>query len=176
MTDRQTATVATPASAPVRRSLHDLPIPLDVQPGKYWTEVMLELSAHIGPYATLVLVDALGGTDPYIPVCTVDSKYAPIIGEEKAAILHKVYGLERLQLPVAGDALRHARRAGVLAAIRAGDLTLTEAAKIRDMGSRAYISYLLNHTGEGTEAKALAVQPGRLGSRQLALFNDEEAA
>jgi hypothetical protein len=158
-----------------RRSLHDLPIPLDVQPSKYWTDVMIELSDHIGPYATMLLVDALGGTDPCIPRSPENSRYAPIIGEEKAAILHQVYGRERLQLPVASDALRHARRAGVIAAIRAKTMSLTEAAKIRDMGSRTYISHLVNNTDEGREARPLAVSQGRPGSRQLTLFEEDAA-
>lgn len=158
-----------------RRSLHDLPIPTDVQPSKYWTDVMMELSAHIGPYATLLLVDTLGGTDPCIPRSADNSRYAPIIGEAKAAILHQVYGRERLQLPVASDALRHARRAGVIAAIRVGTMSLTEAAKIRDMGSRTYISHLVNKTSEGRDTAPLAITKGRTGHRQLALFEEEAA-
>lgn len=159
-----------------RRNLHDLPIPQDVQPSKYWTDVMRELADHIGPYATMLLVDALGGTDPCIPRTTENSRYAEIIGEGKAAILHKVYGRERLQLPVASDALRHARRAGVIAAIRAGTMSLTEAALIRDMGSRTYISHLVNQTDQGRDTRPLAVTKGRPGARQLALFEEEEAA
>jgi hypothetical protein len=96
MTDMAQPPIAPNASK--RRNLHDLPIPIDVQPDSSWTDVMIELADHIGAYAALLLVDAKGGTDPYIPVNAVGSRFAPIIGEDKAAILHRVYGLERLQL------------------------------------------------------------------------------
>lgn len=159
-----------------RPCLHDLPIPQDVQPSHYWTDVMRELADHIGPYATMLLVDALGGTDPCIPRTTENSRYAPIIGEEKAKILHDIYGRERLQLPVASGALRHARRAGVIAAIRAGTLSLTEAAAIRGMGSRSYISHLVNHTDEGSGLRPLATRPRGACLHQLGLFEEGEAA
>lgn len=158
-----------------RRNLHDLPIPVDVQPDSSWTDVMIELADHIGAYEALLLVDAKGGTDPYIPVNPAGSRFAAIIGEEKAAILHRVYGLERLQLPVGDIALKHARRAGVIAAIRAKTMSLTEAALIRGMGSRSYISHLVNHSDEGKSARPLAISSGRPGTRQLALFDDQAA-
>jgi hypothetical protein len=158
-------------AATTRAELHDLPIPTDVRAGKGWTSVMLEMAAHIGEYATLQIVDVFGGTDPYIPLDPSLSPFTDLIGKDKAEIMSSIYGRTVLQVPVAGEALRNARRAGVLAAIRAKQMTLTEAARIRGVGSRSYISHLVNHTRDG-EGAIPVVQAKTADPRQMVMFGD----
>jgi hypothetical protein len=45
----------------------DIPIPTDAGAHESWPPAMLEMAAHIGPYATLLVVDAFAGQDVYVP-------------------------------------------------------------------------------------------------------------
>lgn len=159
------------ASLEPRLHIDDLPIPMDVRPNRYWTEAMLEMAAHIGPYATLLIVDRCGGNKPYIPLDASISWLTALIGVEKAEIMSRIYGREEVMIPVAGAALRHARRAGILAAVRAKKMSLTEASRIRGMGSRTYVSHLVNHSDEGETAIPMVPQKPA-DARQLVMFDE----
>lgn len=91
-----------------------------VRPGKGWTPQMLEMADHIGAYFTLLISQALGGRQVYIPADFRKNRLADIVGEEAARILSRVYGRERIVIPTARAALCAARRAGVLARVRLG--------------------------------------------------------
>ncbi len=158
-----------------RLNLDDLPIPDDAQPCSYWTESMLEMAAHIGVHATLLMVDQFGGTDPYVPMDWTRSSFTELIGETAAREMSRVYGRENLQVPVGTNALRRARRAGILAAVRSGQMTLTQAATIRGMGSRSYISYLVNHSDDGADAvPMIPAKKQDFDPRQLVMFGDAQ--
>lgn len=101
----------------------ELPIPADVQPGPGWTEQMLEMAAHVGAFDTLAIVAALGGQSIYIPRDKAKSPFAEIVGEAAVATLAWVYGGHHYAVPVGRAALARARRAPVLAAVRAKRMT-----------------------------------------------------
>jgi hypothetical protein len=157
-------------------------IPETVQPDKAWTPLMLEMADHIGPYATLLLVARFGGQRIYIPADPDKGKeyegrgtIRALIGADKAAILSHVYRREYLSIPTAAYALRRARRQGLIASVRAGDITGAEAAR-RVRTTRPYMSHLVNQTDEGQDPGEL---PGRRTGRipgQMYLFDDDDDA
>lgn len=149
----------------------ELPIPEDVVPGAGWTEQMVEWAHLIGPYATLRLVEAFGGQEIYISADPERSRFKDIIGAEAAAAISREYRSCRLQIPVAQAALRRARRAGVIAAARKGDLSIAMAARMIGT-SRPYMSELVNNSDEGSDAKPFT--PTRsIDTRQMDMFSDD---
>ena len=146
--------------------LADLPIPADVVPGKGWTGQMLEMADHIGAYATLCLVAAHGGEQVHVPRDAAASPFLDCLDQDSAAKVAWVYGGtgNRLDVPVGRVAVDRARRAIVLAAVRAGKLTGADATKILGT-SRTYLAHLVNQTDEGQDADTrrkaqhLPVQP-----------------
>lgn len=151
-------------------TIHELPIPEDVQPTRLWTGQMLEMAVHIGPYATLLLVDRLGGQFILIPKDPARNRMVGVIGPEKNEIVSRIYGGEYLSIPMGTAALNEARRAPVIAAIRAGKLTIQAAVPILRL-KRATISHLVNHSDEGTGTVQDIVLPSpRRDARQLDLF------
>lgn len=155
-----------------RPSLDDMPISPDVRVDGRWPESMQEMAAHIGAYATLLLHDAVGGQDRYIPL-DPDNWMVPVIGAQKAAVMSRIYGRERLSFPTASRPLRQARRAAVLAAIRAGQISVNQAAQIRGMGSRTFISQLLNHTPRDPDVRPALPRRDSRDARQLCMFDGD---
>lgn len=149
----------------------DIPIPADAKPHKSWGPVMLEMAAHIGPYHTLLLVDAFAGQDVYVPLDAAQSPFTEIIGAEKAAILSYVYGRERLPIPTGRNALHRARRQGVIALIREKRLSVSEGAAIMRM-KRAHMSMLVNQTNEGTDSEPVMLLERPRDNRQMEMFSD----
>lgn len=133
--------------------LDDLPIPADVRPGQGWTGQMHEMAAHIGPHATLALIAAHGGEKVRVPIAAERSPFADVLGPADCATVAQVYGGNELQLPVARFAVARARRGVVIAAVRAGKITIGQAHKIIG-SSRTYVSHLVNHTDEGRKGSA----------------------
>jgi hypothetical protein len=133
----------------------ELPIPEDVQPGDGWTERMLEMADHIGPYRTLLLVDRFGGMRIYIPADWTKGKVyegrgsiRQVAGDEAARILSDIYRREYIVVPTAKAAVARARRGAVIASVRQGDMSGAGAAKLLGT-SRTYLSHLVNQTDEG---------------------------
>jgi hypothetical protein len=154
-------------------TLDELPIPQDAPITQKWTGQMQEMAAHIGPFLTLLVVDRLGGQEVQVPSDPERNRLTEVIGPDGAAIISRIYGGNVLRVPVGRAALDEARRAGIIAAIRAKTMTIAEAAPILRT-SRSYLSHLVNATPEGEEAEAINV--GRLrrlrhDPRQLNLFN-----
>lgn len=154
---------------------HDLPLPADAQPDSSWTANMVEMADHIGASAVLRLVDRFGGMRIYIPADWARGKVyegkgsiREVIGDKAARILSDVYRREFILVPTAKAALRRARRAAVIAAVKAGDISGAEAARILET-SRPYMSFLVNQSDEGDPATAPA---GRRVSNQLDMFGD----
>lgn len=158
---------------PVQAS--ELPIPPEVQPTRLWTGQMLEMAAHIGAYATLLLVDRLGGQTIRVPMDAAINPMAAIIGDEAAAIMSRVYGRNFMTIPAGRAALDEARRAPVLAAIRAGGLTINAAVPILRT-TRTRISHLINHSDEGRAERAWTPPPRkvRADARQIIMFPELE--
>lgn len=152
--------------------IEDLPIPRDAQPGKGWTDSMHELACHIGAYPTLLLVEKFGGLDLYIPMDAAKCPTIDLIGEELTAKLCATYGRESLSVPVAGEAIRRAKRAGIISAVRAHSMSLSEAAHIL-RSSRRYVSRLVNQSDEGA-LSAPYVQKRLPDPRQLVMFDTLE--
>lgn len=150
-------------------TIDDLPIPTDARVTRKWTEQMCEMAAHIGPYRTLQIVAALGGQEIEVPVNPERNRLAQVIGDEGARIMSRIYGRNRLRVPVGRAALDEARRAGVIAAIRAKKMTIGEAVPILKT-SRNYLSYLVNATTEGKEAAPYSPRRSRHDPRQLEMF------
>lgn len=143
--------------------LDELPIPPDVKVGPGWTGQMIEMADHIGAYATLRIVAAHGGETVYVPNGMEDySPFANLLSREQRNIFARVYGANRISIPVGRTALNRARRAVVIAAVRASKLTGAEAQQIIGT-SRSYVAHLVHHTDEGmdkaTHAKAKALPP-----------------
>lgn len=152
--------------------LDELPIPKDVQPGKGWTEQMLEMADHIGAYRTLLIISALGGREIYVPRSIESSPFADIVDGEAIVRLARIYGGGRVQLPVGRTALSVARRAGIIAAVRAGEMTGSQAQKILRT-SRTYVSHLVNHADEAQNATPTRNLFPR-DTRQLDMFPNSE--
>lgn len=150
--------------------LEELPIPEDVRPTRLWHGQLLELAAHIGPYAALLLCDKLGGQEIYVPIDASRNRISAIIGAEKAGVMSAVYGRCRFNVPVARNALTEARRGPILAAVRAGTLTINQAVAILRC-TRNMVSRLVNHSDEGLEARAWVALPApKHDARQLDMF------
>jgi hypothetical protein len=150
-------------------TIDDLPIPTDVRETTRWTEQMREMAAHIGPYRTLLVIDSLGGQVIDIPSDPAANRLASVIGDEGAAIMSRIYGGNRLTVPVGRAALNEARRAGVVAAVRAKQITASEGAMIART-SRSYFSFLVNSTVEGQEAEPYIPRRSRHDPRQIEMF------
>lgn len=149
----------------------NLPIPEDVVPGPGWTEQMVEWANLIGPYATLRLVEAFGGREIYISADPERIRFKDVIGLDAAALISREYRSCRLQIPTAKTALRRARRAGIIAAARKGDLPIAKAARMIGT-SRPYMSELVNNSDEGNGAKPFT--PARsVDTRQMDMFGEE---
>lgn len=152
-------------------TLADLPIPENVRPGQGWTPLMLEMADHIGPYATLKLLERFGGEVIYFPRDPSRGHLREAVGEEKAAILSKIYGGERMELPVGERVLLRARRAPVLAAVRAGKLTGGDGARILKM-RRTSFSKLVS-SDEATDAEVVPlIKRTKADPRQINMFGD----
>lgn len=152
-------------------TLNDLPIPEDVVPGPGWTGQMLEMADHIGPYATLLLVERFAGQNIYIPKDPARGRLAEVIGQEKAAIMSRVYACNRLEIPRARAALDRARRAPIVALARKGDMTVAEAA-VRARTTRTFMSYLVNRTTEGCDGAEWTPPRRAVDPRQIEMFTD----
>lgn len=153
-------------------TLNDLPIPQDVRPGPGWTEQMLEMADHIGPYATLLLVDRFAGQNIYVPKDPAKGQLAGVIGTEKAAIMSRIYQCNRLTIPRARSALDRARRAPIVAMARNGDMTISEAA-IRACTTRTFMSFLVNRTDEGCCGAEIQLPRRAADPRQIEMFDIE---
>ncbi|GAN14127.1 hypothetical protein I6G65_16045 [Sphingomonas paucimobilis] len=153
--------------------LADLPIPDTVQPGRGWSPFMLEMAAHIAPKHILTLVDRFGGQDIYVPIAVENSPFLDVLPADTVATISRVYGRERLKIPTAREALARARRAPVIAAVRAGRLTRNEAARMIG-SSRRYVAYLANQTNEADDAPVF-VPRRTVDSRQIEMFPEPPA-
>ncbi len=134
--------------------IEDLPLPDDVRVGPGWTDQMREMADHIGARPTLLIIAARGGEQVYVSQDPGRSPFRDIITGQAAATIAHVYGGNRLLVPIGRAALARARRAGVLAAVRAGGLTGADAARILGT-SRTYLAHLVNQTDEGRDGAAI---------------------
>ena len=159
-------------SGPVIAAQAELPIPCDVQPGRGWSAVMLDMAAHIGPYDVLRLCESYGGQQVYFPVDMANAPFGDILGEEKAARLCRAYQRERVTLPTARYAIAVARRGGVIAAVRAGAMTVAQAAAVLRL-RRDTVSSLVK-SGEGQDCAPSFRPIGQHDTRQLDMFGDAD--
>ncbi len=150
-------------------TIDELPIPTDARVTRKWTEQMREMAAHIGAYRTLLVIDALGGQQIDIPSDPANNRMASFLGDEGAAIMSRIYGGNKLWVPVGRPALNEARRAGIIAACREKKMTIAEAAPILKT-SRSYLGYLVNKTDEGEEVEPYIPRRGQPDPRQLDMF------
>jgi len=155
--------------------LEDLPIPSDVQPTRLWTGQMLEMAAHIGPHATLLLIDRLGGQAFRVPMDPGRNRMITIIGEPKARIMSRVYGGNHIQLPRGRAAVDEARRGPIIAAIRAGGLTIADGVAILRT-TRTRLSWIVNHSDEGQEGPVWSPGIVPADTRQFDMFAPRDSA
>ncbi|MFY9350077.1 MAG: hypothetical protein WBL20_04705 [Sphingobium sp.] len=155
---------------PLNTRPDELPIPQDAKPHRSWPALMLDMAAHIGAYDTLRLVDAFAGQYVYVPLDASRSPFAEVLGRDQAAVLSRIYGREKLQIPAGRSALARARRAGVVALVRAKRLTVSEGAAWLRMPVR-HLSTLINHTDEGTDAEPLLDLQRPRDARQIEMFD-----
>ncbi|MEA3017340.1 MAG: hypothetical protein QOI38_2062 [Sphingomonadales bacterium] len=155
-------------------SLDQLPIPEDVRPGPGWTEQMVEMADHIGPYKTMLIVEKYGGQQIYISADPARNVLRDLIGAAAAATMSHVYRRERLEIPTAKYAVARARRRSLIARCRANELTITEAARILGT-SRTYLSELVNNSDEATDDEAEPPRGRYDIPGQMQLFGEDEA-
>lgn len=153
-------------------TIDDMPIAADVRPGKGWTPQMIEMAEHIGAYATLLISQAFGGQGLYIPLDPEKNMFRDVIGPEKAAIVSQVYGGERLIIPLAHAAIHRAKRAPIVAAVRARELTIGEAAIVLKM-RRDNLSRLVNASDEALDTPPLRLGRRKGDPRQMDMFADD---
>lgn len=154
-----------------------LPLPDEIRPGPGWTEQMLEMADHIGAKATLQFVERFGGHKIYIPADPHNGKIAgtirDAIGAHATAILCRVYRREYIEVPAARYALARARRHAVIAAVRAGDISVMDAALILKT-RRTYLSFLVNQTDEGLPSDGAPHRSAHRMPGQMDLFGADE--
>lgn len=148
-----------------------LPIPDDVQPGEGWSKVMVEMAAHIGPRDVLRLCESYGGQQVYFPSDPAKAPFADVIGPDKASTLGQVFRMERLTIPTGRYAINRAKRAAIIAAVRARRVTVAEAAAMLHL-RRDTVSQLLKRPSEGVAASPFVPQPRPKDPRQIELFPD----
>jgi len=153
--------------------LDQFPIPHDAQADPRWPPLMLDIAAHIGPYATLLIVDAFGGQDVYVPIDGSTNKFRELIGPERADIMSHVYGRENLAIPLGTSQLHKARRAGIVAACREGRMTISDGAAMIPM-RRGHLSRLVNHSDEGKNTAPMVLTARTHDPRQLDMFATSE--
>lgn len=151
----------------------DIPIPADARADAGWPPLMLDMAAHIGAYDTLRIVDAFAGQDVYMPIDPARCPFLPIVGEAKAATLAHVYGRERLPIPSGRNALMKARRAGIIALIRARRMTVVDGAAILRM-PRRHLSTLVNRADEAVDAAPAVLPRPPRDPAQLDMFDPAE--
>lgn len=151
--DDDTAASALRAGVPLP-TLADFPIPANVAAGGAgWSPSMIEMADHIGARATLLISDRFGGEEMRIPIDPRRNPFRALIGDELATRVSAVYGGERLAIPIARYALDVARRAGVIATVRAGRMTRSDMARVLRI-RRDSASHLINRTDEGVGIEA----------------------
>lgn len=131
---------------------------------------MRDMADCIGAYETLLISDRYGGQEIYIPADATKNPFLPLIGAAKARALSWTYRRITLPVPTAGYALRRARRAGIVAAVRSGDCTVADMARMLGI-RRDYASKLVNQTDEGRETLPLLALTPRQDHRQLSLLD-----
>lgn len=158
----------------------ELPIPEDAGTGEGWTNRMLEMADHIGAYRTLQLCDVFGGMRIYIPKDPEKGKtygrrgsIVDVVGIGTAAKLSAIYGSEYFHFPTAKLAINRAKRAPILAAVRAGELECAAAARMLRT-KRSYVSHLVNQTDEGAGGPEVSRRASQRDARQIDLFGDDE--
>lgn len=146
-----------------------LPIPEDVRVGPHWSSQMVELADHIGPYQTLLLIEAFGGQRARVPIDPERNPFRAVLSEEAARTISHVYAAELFWVPTGRAALAAARRAPVIASVRAGTMTGEEATRLLGT-SRRYLGQLVNQTDEGVGAKPLPGRRRQSDPRQIDMF------
>jgi len=149
--------------------LYELPIPADIRPGPGWTEQMREMADHIGAHATLSIVAQFGGQEVYVPRDAAASPFGDIVDQDAAATLARIYCGNKITVPVGRAAVDRARRAVVIAAVRAHRMSVAEGAKVVGT-SRTYMSHLVNQTDEG-QGGDVATRIDQLEPTQRDLFS-----
>lgn len=149
-------------------TLADLPLPAEPRVDESWTRQMREWAEVMGPLAVLQLVDALGGQPLYVPKVAEGTKLEAVIGLAAAEALSGLAGGDSVTVPTAKAALLRARRAGVIAAIRTGEMTIADGSRLLGT-SRNYLSYLVRQTDEGADAEPVRSHR-RVDPRQRELF------
>jgi hypothetical protein len=128
------------------------------------------MAEHIGAYETLLISDHFGGREFYIPADPEKNPFLPLIGAAKARTLSWVYRRDTLAIPTARYALSRARRGGIIAAVRSGNLTVADAARTLGL-RRDYTSKLVNQTDEGRSGSSCAMAARRADDRQITIFD-----
>lgn len=131
-----------------RLSVEDLPIPPDVKIDRTWPPILIDIADRIGAYEALVICDAFAGRELYVPADPRKSPFRGLISQKSVEIMAHCYRRERIAIPAGSDTILSAKRQGVIAAIRAGTLTVVGGARIL-RSARRHISRLVNQTSEG---------------------------
>lgn len=155
-------------TGPVPVARQELPIPEDVQPGQGWSPVMIAMADHIGAFDVLRLCDTYGGQAVYFPQDPAKAPFVDVLGREKAERLSAAFRLEKITLPTGRYALSVARRAGVLASVRAGGITIAEAAALLRMRRNSVSTLLKSGEAQGYSPSQPAIR--KVDSRQLEMF------
>lgn len=124
-------------------TVDQMPISPRARPNGYWTESMMDMEQVIGAYATLLIVDEFGGHALDIPKSVANaSDLVAVIGEDAARKFLRVYGGERLYVPLAPEAVKWAKGADILTQVKRGDISVGVAARRMRMKRTTLSAYL----------------------------------
>lgn len=113
-----------------------------------WPAMLIDIADRIGAYEALLICDTFAGQEIYVPLNPKKSPFRGLISESNVKIMAQCFGRERLCIPTGSDTILAVKRQGIIAAIRAGTLTVVGGARILRM-ARRHISRLVNQTPEG---------------------------
>lgn len=149
-----------------RPGIHDLPIPDDVQVDATWSKIMIELADFLGPRDALRICDLIGGIHirrvPRNP--RADARLVERLGPDLARRFCEAFAGATLDVPTGAKTLKRVRIRPILQKIRAGEMSIMEAALLTRL-PRVCISGFL--------AKGYDLAPGELpkrDDRQMNLF------
>lgn len=152
--------------------LDDLPIPSDATVGTGWSPMMVEIADHIGPYATLKLLERCGGDHFRVSARRVHPRFADAIGEEAAELFCKAFDGSKIDLPTGHAAIWRAKALPILERVRCNALTIADAARILRVARTRIHAVLVEQEKAGApkRRKGKLVDP-----RQIDMFSSPGA-
>ena len=136
---------------------------------------MIEMAGYIGAYDVLRLCEQYGGQQVYFPADPANAPFVDDIGRDKAQALCAHWRLECVTLPTARYAIARAKRAPIIAAVRARKLTVARAAAMMHL-RHSTVSRLVKSADEGLDCGPFILPERKKDPRQIEMFPDPQSA